>query len=242
MDEQQQIKAIERKFYSRSDAAQIARFIEAYRRTFETMWRRADEEYLKRIKDEGKTLSCKSGCSDCCFMFIQTSLGHGIVIVDYLYTNPQKLQAFVKNYRHLNKDGLRITEEFDEDMFSRIRTKTFTMTMTPLAMDLTDKYFDLQIPCPFLVDSRCSIYKVRPMVCAAHRTTNPALWCAKDNIESNKTEEILPFADDLNRLRQLSPPIFSVYQLNAPRLIHMLLTEGLDAVLKKTRTDLSINS
>jgi Fe-S-cluster containining protein len=39
------------------------------------------------------------------------------------------------------------------------------------------RYFEAQIPCPFLVDEVCSIYPERPIVCASYAVTSPAERC-----------------------------------------------------------------
>jgi Fe-S-cluster containining protein len=238
VQEQKQIQIIQGKALSGSNGANIKRFIVAYKSAYNNAWKTANELYFKSIKSEGKTISCKSGCMQCCFQYIQTTLGHGIIIVDYLYSNPKKLQAFVKNYHHMNKEGMIIADDYDKAFLSHVKSRTLRLPVPKDLEDIIDKYHDLQIPCPFLDGSRCSIYPIRPMACAAHYSVNPPAWCTKENKALNKTVEVMPTSSDMARLREVGPRVFSIYALNAPQLIYELLTEGIDAVWKRATTQL----
>jgi Fe-S-cluster containining protein len=44
--------------------------------------------------------------------------------------------------------------------------------------DVSHRYFDARIPCPFLEDGSCSVYAERPMVCREYNVTTPASLCA----------------------------------------------------------------
>jgi Fe-S-cluster containining protein len=44
--------------------------------------------------------------------------------------------------------------------------------------DVSRRYFEAKIPCPFLEDESCSIYPERPMVCREFLVTTPAERCA----------------------------------------------------------------
>jgi Fe-S-cluster containining protein len=43
--------------------------------------------------------------------------------------------------------------------------------------EVSRRYFEARIPCPFLEDERCSVYEHRPMVCREYRVSTPPEWC-----------------------------------------------------------------
>jgi len=44
--------------------------------------------------------------------------------------------------------------------------------------DVSRRYFDARIPCPFLEHGSCGVYPERPMVCREYNVTTPASLCA----------------------------------------------------------------
>jgi hypothetical protein len=84
--------------------------------------------------------ACRSGCASCCHQTVGVTAPEVFAIYDHLRATrtPGELQAVVAH--------LRETDDRTRGMGSADR----------LSPDL---------PCPFLVDARCSIYEVRPLSC-----------------------------------------------------------------------------
>ncbi len=85
-------------------------------------------------------LSCKAGCSYCCHSFVAV-------------TAPEAFLLAERFSEHVRDEGAMSVDEF----LKRAR---------PLAgMGPTARYDNELLPCPFLVDDKCSVYEVRPVVC-----------------------------------------------------------------------------
>ncbi len=85
-------------------------------------------------------LACRSGCAHCCHQSV------GV-------TPPEALAI----HRH-------VRATFDPDARERLRTRINALAET--ARQATkDQRLSPDLPCPFLVEQRCSIYEVRPLSC-----------------------------------------------------------------------------
>jgi Fe-S-cluster containining protein len=106
---------------------------------------------------EAKKATCKEGCAHCCYKFTTISLPEGIAIAEYLLTE----LSMGWNFQALMK-------------------KVYETAKAVASPDLNEtKYFEKQIPCPFLDSgSRCRIYDVRPAVCRYHYVVSPPENCA----------------------------------------------------------------
>ena len=82
-----------------------------------------------------------------------------------------------------------------------------------------------KIPCPFLVDKACSIYEVRPYVCAGVVATSPAEWC--EPFHPNHEQVMLVKAEvnvgnDMPYFIKLKRIVYSCM----PVLVHAILQHG----------------
>lgn len=108
----------------------------------------------------GKRLYCKSGCSQCCTLFVQTTLTEAIDIAHTL--NAGQIHA-LQRYVDRQRQGMAGITGLKEAL--RLHRKEIG-------------------PCPFLAGSgECSIYPLRPLPCRALLSTRPADWCGVDFAE-----------------------------------------------------------
>jgi Fe-S-cluster containining protein len=163
------------------------------------------------------------------------TLGHGIVVVDYLYSNDNVMRQFLSNYEQWRESAESISKEIDIRYRSAVNASQPISLMKASREPLIDRYFGLQIACPFLVKSSCAIYSIRPMCCAAHYSVNPPEWCSQTNPNNPRLYEVMPSEQYIYRLADLGPPLLSIYQVTLPILIYRLLTEGLSTILKDFR-------
>ena len=63
---------------------------------------------------------------------------------------------------------------------------------TQLVEKALQSYWELQIPCPFLVDQICSIYEVRPWVCSSVFSLSPSEWCDPFNKQDPNRWSMFP--------------------------------------------------
>ena len=233
-----QIRLVKRKAYLGADGAQRKEFCVEYQRTLTEIWAKTHHVFFAGLVLKGEKISCKKGCAYCCFQHVLVTLGHGIVIVDYLYSNDNVMRRFLSNYEQWQESAEGISKEIDVLYRSVVNTSqpinSLEVTIAPLD-PLLDRYFDLQIPCPFLIRSACAIYNIRPMSCTAHYSVNPCEWCSQTDPHNPSTYEVWPASDDLHRLATLADPQLSIYEVTLPLLIYRLLTKGLSTVLNDCR-------
>jgi Fe-S-cluster containining protein len=167
----------------------------------------------ERASAEGGAISCSAGCSACCYLYVIANLQECEAIVYYLYQHEEKLRHFVDSFSAWREKVDSVWDTFLD--ISRLQQKR----MSGEATAADDQTFDtalvtyraLDTPCPFLADGVCSIYEVRPYVCAALVTTTPAEWCGSRHPErararhlkaSTRLEgEICPILPDLRSNR-----------------------------------------
>lgn len=90
------------------------------------------------LAQRDQAMGCERGCSYCCYQFVSVS--------------PPEVFRLAVVLRQMNKRA-----------WARGRLKEFNQQMS----DATDRnqWFEKRIPCPFLVDDQCSIYRHRPLPC-----------------------------------------------------------------------------
>jgi len=149
--------------------------------------KKANLEYLqtslkKKIEDEDKTITCKEGCSFCCSLYVEANLQECELIVYYLYQHDNILSDYLDRY-----PSWRNKIKQNGDLHKRCGSywnKDFEGLKKQEALEVLDGFnkenerYRLQnLPCPFLVNNLCSIYEVRPYVCATYVSTSPPQWC-----------------------------------------------------------------
>jgi Fe-S-cluster containining protein len=118
----------------------------------------------------GETISCGAGCVHCCAMFIEATIQECELIVYYLYTHDKTMADFLARYpawREAIFLGGELYQRclgcWDRDARQEASTK-FKQKVTAAQ----EAYYAQNLPCPFLSHGLCSIYEVRPYVCAGH--------------------------------------------------------------------------
>ncbi|MBT3311764.1 MAG: hypothetical protein HN379_07205 [Desulfobacteraceae bacterium] len=175
-------------------------------------------------KDE--KITCRKGCTYCCFHYVTVSLAHGIVIVDYLYKRKALLKQFVDNYEKWYGKGFLISDSIDN---MRIQAFSSSIPIDRIITDtrpLSQHYLEMNIQCPFLADNKCFIYDVRPTSCSGHYSVSPPDWCVSDSEQQPVLHNIIPNDEDLIEITQLSDPRLALYELTLPKMINRLLNEG----------------
>jgi Fe-S-cluster containining protein len=107
------------------------------------------DEAIAIVKDEYRpALHCKEGCSYCCCKpGVLTSVPELLRILDHVQSvfSADEISALAERARRYA---------------SQIEGRSFD--------DPTDE----SVPCPLLLDGRCSVYEVRPLVCRGYNSTN----------------------------------------------------------------------
>ncbi|MBI4953762.1 MAG: YkgJ family cysteine cluster protein [Myxococcales bacterium] len=126
---------------------------------------------------EGRKVSCRAGCSSCCHHLVPISGVEAVALA--------RLVAGMSNARRSH-----VRRRF-ADTLARLETlgllapgargRSALQSTAPAGaaawQDVSRRYFEAVLPCPFLADDRCSIYDERPLVCREYSATTPAEWC-----------------------------------------------------------------
>jgi hypothetical protein len=140
----------------------------------------ADQQ--KTVSSQRENITCHEGCTYCCELYLQASIPECEAIVYFLYQHDDVLAVFLANYhewrRQLKKNG---------DIHIKCGD-AWQATTAPGAgqeahRDLRAESWRYQLQrllCPFIRDSACSIYEVRPFTCAGTVSTSPTQNCIPD--------------------------------------------------------------
>ncbi len=119
-----------------------------------------------------RAVSCKKGCGVCCCQMVPLSPPEAAIIadvVDHLSPDRKKsvLSSFARALEKLDAAGIK---ETISDIYSVPADKKEVR-------NINRKYFELSIPCPFLVDGSCSIYSHRPSRCREYSVLSLPEYC-----------------------------------------------------------------
>jgi Fe-S-cluster containining protein len=131
------------------------------------------DEAIAIVRDEYRpVLHCKEGCSYCCCK-------PGV-----LTTVPELLRIL---------DHIQST--FGQDAVSALvdRAKRYALQLEGRSFDDTT---DESVPCPLLVEGRCSVYEVRPLVCRGYNSTNVDA-CRKAHEDADELVPIFSIIKDV---------------------------------------------
>jgi Fe-S-cluster containining protein len=120
----------------------------------------------------GLKVSCRMGCGHCCRQLVPLSAPEAAMVFEFVKTMPEPRRSVVSERfsaagAHLQKMGL----------ISELERLQHPDLSDREQKDITRKYFEEKIACPFLEDESCSIYPVRPSMCREYLVCSPADHC-----------------------------------------------------------------
>ena len=129
------------------------------------------------LEAHGHKISCQKGCGACCRTLVPISEVEARHIHDLVEELPERRRAeirgrFAQARQRLQQAGL---------LDSLLRPETWT---DEVFLSLATRYFELQIPCPFLEEESCSIHPQRPVTCREYLVTSPAENCSHPTPET----------------------------------------------------------
>ena len=135
-------------------------------------------------ESKGEKVSCQKGCHFCCLQFVEAGIQEAEAIVYYLYQNTEALNQFIRTYPLWLEQVQTCGDPFTKFVHNWEQTtegkwidrKTLVGGLAALY-----EHTMANIPCPFLKDSVCSIYDVRPFTCAGCFATTPPELCKPVN-------------------------------------------------------------
>jgi len=203
------------------------RYLELLVRTRNNTYR----SLLETLAAEDGIITCRKGCTHCCFHYIAVSLTHGMVIVNYLYKRKELLEQFLDNYRRWHGEGYRISENIDHARIQAFSSSMPIDQVIAITRPLSRRYFEMNIQCPFLVDDKCIIYEFRPLPCSGHYSVSPPNRCASVARQEPVIRQLIPNDEDLSEMVLLTDPRLTFYELTLPTMIHKILMEGASSII-----------
>lgn len=189
---------------------------------------RGEQMLRDELAAAGQEISCRRGCDKCCFLYVFASLQEAECIVHYLYGHEEVLRHFLSAYKDWRKGLGQFTnniERLDRTIARSLTGRLSLPEMERLQADI-HAYTMCRLPCPFLNDGGCSIYEVRPFVCARLAATTPPEDCQWEDPAANrakyrrwgfKVESDMPY---------FIPPVETVVSGSAPELVYRILEGG----------------
>lgn len=178
----------------------------------------------------GEDISCHKGCTACCHVYVVASLQECEAIVYYLYQHETVLRHFLTAIKPWRVGINRIRDTFFA--ISRLQQKRLSHTDTPQDDKEFDavliKYAEQKLPCPLLKDDACSIYEVRPYVCAGLASTTPANWCTASHPKHKKAMLLKTNINMDDDQPYFASTDGQVLLTNMPALVYEILCYGWD--------------
>ncbi len=181
---------------------------------------------LKTLASKGEAVSCRKGCTHCCFHYVAVPLTHGMAIADYLYDKKEALKKFIHNYEKWCHKGYDISNVIDQTRAHAFASAVPINDIIALTRPLSMRYLEMGIACPFLEKDTCLIYPVRPLPCSGQFSVTPEDWCNHKAEENPVIYQLVPDDEDLLKILQLADPKMMVYEITLPIMIYRLLTQG----------------
>jgi Fe-S-cluster containining protein len=214
-----------RSFFARQYAQFKQQIIEDIRRTQQD-----------RVAAKNKEITCRQGCIHCCKAYVFTTLEEAECIVYFLYAHEDKLDDFLRNFRETWSRN----EVIQRDLLlhHQLQEKIYQGEITDEEQELFDKqlteYFNEDVRCPFLTpDDACSIYPVRPFVCAGLVATSPAEYCAPGAPDARADYCRVTIRRAVNMPYFLKKEEHEAFGI-LPAMVHRLLAQGYGALEELT--------
>jgi hypothetical protein len=158
-------------------------FCEEFIRQKQGSFNRIQSEIFKQVEAKGEKVSCHKSCSACCVLYIEANIQECEAIVYFLYERPDVLSGFLERYDYWRYRMRQSGDPFRgcERILHEQRDDELTSSDRNTLLDTLRLYHEINMQCPFLGDGICTIYEVRPYVCANHYVTTPSEWCKAVN-------------------------------------------------------------
>jgi len=181
-----------------------------------------------KVAAEGEAISCKKGCGKCCILYVFANLQEAECITHYLYQHEEVMQHFLSAYREWRK-GLGMfynkLPRLDQLIGRNISGKLSPQEQSRFQAEV-NSYTVCRVPCPFLIDDACSIYEVRPFVCASLVSTSPTEECQWDNPETNRATYYRFGFNMESDFPYFIKPRSSIVFGCMPELVHRIIEDG----------------
>ena len=197
-----------------------------------------EQTAIEEATSSSEAISCQKGCYYCCTFYVEATMQECEAIVYYLYHNERVYSMFRQQYprwRQKLKDNGDIFRNFGQLWREDVTPENAEELMLAFE-EQNQRYSEQNIYCPFLDKDLCSIYEVRPYMCASHYATTPPEWC--NPLDPNKPKIKKAYAVEVMYDRsfyysQLTQPVVTfmplvVYQILMGGYLYLCDVPGLE--------------
>lgn len=152
------------------------------------------ESGIQGLAAKGEEVSCKIGCTACCYYMVPAS-----------EVEAHNIRAIVDDMEEPRRSEIRKRFEkaklhFEENDWFERAAKAFK-TSEKESIKVINEYFRENIACPFLENDMCSIHEHRPTACREHLVLSPPENCWSPNAEGvNRVGHMVRVSNALNKL------------------------------------------
>lgn len=121
----------------------------------------------------GAGVSCARGCGACCRQLVPLAPPEAVILAELTESLPEQLKTNITH--NFAAATTRLAEAGLLSKLTQLYNSSFSKDQI---QKITHQYFNLQIPCPFLVNESCCIYGFRPSRCREYSVISPSDYCA----------------------------------------------------------------
>ncbi|MDB5292085.1 MAG: hypothetical protein JWL69_3326 [Phycisphaerales bacterium] len=125
---------------------------------------------VKDVEGAGFKISCKAGCGACCRQLVPISPIEARELVKVIERMPEPRRTEVRRRFSAVRQALQ-----QAGLLERLADPRHARE----GRALSEEYWRLRLPCPFLENESCSIYPDRPIACREYLVASPAGHCAE---------------------------------------------------------------
>jgi len=138
---------------------------------------------VNTIEKQGQRISCTKGCGACCRQLVPIAPVEARRINAVINALPEPRQDEIRTRFATAYQQLAQTE-----LLTELQAPTHWTEGQGRVVGM--KYFQQNIPCPFLEEGACSIYADRPIACREYLVMSPAENCAQPTPETIQTVKL----------------------------------------------------
>jgi Fe-S-cluster containining protein len=191
-----------------------------------------EEKLRAEAASANEEVSCKKGCNACCHLYILASLQECDTIVHYLYRHDEALSHFLNTFpgwreriQKIEPCFLQLNNLQNRIVFGQASDKEKQQFLKEEAT-----YAEENIPCPFLSEGACSIYEVRPYVCAGVMSVSPPEWCSPAHLSHQEMSYVKAELDLAQDIPYFRPATSNIVFASMPFLVYRILENGWDVL------------
>ena len=154
------------------------------------------------VKNYGKMVTCKKGCTYCCSHWVEDVYSfEAEIIASYIKEHfSERVNAIITKFREDEKELIKLNDIMEQKLIeNRMNKEISDIDSTDL---LLASYYQLRRPCALLMDEgRCSIYGTRPLTCRIYISFSDPRSCRAEYInESNIPTYLLDVEESASKL------------------------------------------